>query len=57
MWWQVIVVVVASIGFPTLALLYFIGGPNWRDGHGPRHAATGSAAGAAGAGGRGARRN
>jgi hypothetical protein len=29
--WQVLVVAVASAGFPTLALLYFIGGPNYRD--------------------------
>ncbi|MFE0463480.1 hypothetical protein ACFW1A_29930 [Kitasatospora sp. NPDC058965] len=31
MWWQAILVAVASFGFPTLALLYFIGGPNYRD--------------------------
>ncbi|GAA1245474.1 hypothetical protein GCM10009665_40420 [Kitasatospora nipponensis] len=31
MWWQCIVLVVASFFFPTLALLYFIGGPYYRD--------------------------
>lgn len=31
MWWQAIVVAVASLGFPILALFFFIGGPNWRD--------------------------
>ncbi|MDH6120160.1 hypothetical protein ABH930_004189 [Kitasatospora sp. GAS204A] len=41
MWWQALVVTVASFAFPTMALLYFIGGPNWRDQRGPRHAATG----------------
>jgi hypothetical protein len=29
--WQAIVATVASLGFPTLALLYFIGGPNYRE--------------------------
>ena len=31
MWWQAILVTLAGLGFPTLALLYFIGGPNYRD--------------------------
>jgi hypothetical protein len=31
MWWQALVVSLAAAGFPTLALLYFIGGPNYRD--------------------------
>jgi hypothetical protein len=31
MWWQALLVSLASAGFPTLALLYFIGGPNYRD--------------------------
>lgn len=31
MWWQAIVLTVASFVFPTMALLFFIGGPNWRD--------------------------
>ncbi len=29
--WQFIVLVVASIGFPTAALLYFVGGPRFPD--------------------------
>lgn len=29
--WQFIVLVVASIGFPILALLYLIGGPRFPD--------------------------
>jgi hypothetical protein len=29
MWWQLVVLVVGSIGFPVLALLFFIGGPNY----------------------------
>lgn len=31
MWWQFILVVGASLGFPTAALLYFIGGPRFPD--------------------------
>ncbi|MDH6128941.1 hypothetical protein [Kitasatospora sp. GP82] len=30
---QFFVVVIASIGFPTAALLFLIGGPNFRDHH------------------------
>ncbi len=39
MWWQALLVSLAAFGFPTLALLYLIGGPNYRDQRGPaRHA-------------------
>lgn len=31
MFWQFIVLVVASFGFPTAALLFFIGGPRFPD--------------------------
>lgn len=31
--WQFFVLVIASIGFPILALLYLIGGPHYRDEH------------------------
>ncbi|GAA1992116.1 hypothetical protein [Kitasatospora viridis] len=31
MWWQAILVTLAGLGFPTLALLFFIGGPTFRD--------------------------
>ncbi|WP_181799362.1 hypothetical protein [Kitasatospora acidiphila] len=31
MWWQALLVALAAAGFPTLVLLFFIGGPNYRD--------------------------
>ncbi|MDH6112096.1 hypothetical protein P3T36_004927 [Kitasatospora sp. MAP12-15] len=36
MWWEAIVVAVASFVFPAAALLYFIGGPQYRDERRPR---------------------
>ncbi|MDH6137371.1 hypothetical protein P3T37_006803 [Kitasatospora sp. MAA4] len=31
MWWQAIVVALAAFCFPTAVLLFFIGGPQYRD--------------------------
>lgn len=31
MFWQFIVLLAAALGFPTAALLYFIGGPRFPD--------------------------
>jgi hypothetical protein len=45
MWWQALLVAAGAAGFPTLALLYFIGGPRYRD----RPAGTGAGSKAAAA--------
>ncbi|MFH9349444.1 hypothetical protein [Kitasatospora sp. NPDC017646] len=41
MFWQFIVLVAASLGFPTAALFYLIGGPRFPDEQRDRRPATG----------------
>ncbi|MDH6141445.1 hypothetical protein P3T35_003464 [Kitasatospora sp. GP30] len=42
MWWQALLVALAAAGFPTLVLLFFIGGPNYRDKRGRDKAKAGA---------------